>query len=437
MTTLPVSADGQAIALACSSLALQGDRSLKPLTASEWHELSLAMRSSELRPRDLVGLSADELRDALELAASLADRLSSLMSRGGQLAFEVERLSSWGIWIVTRADDAYPFELKKRLRGQAPPVLFGAGPRATLQLPAIAIVGSRDIDDDGLLFASSLGRRCADVGFAVVSGAARGVDLAAMTGALSSGGPAVGVTVDPLERLVRRRDLRLAITDEMLTLVTPFSPSARWHAGNAMRRNRLIYALAQAAVVVASSAEKGGTRTGALENLGAGWVPLHVRDDGSPGNRRLIADGGLPLPADAPVQTLDVHRLTINRRPSLLAPDLTDASVSASQAPLDRDVSSDPAATIDDAFVVVWPILAQHLVEPRSEREVAERMKLELTQARAWLKRAVDERRVELKPRPKRYVVRDATAEQLRIDADWQDHPTGVSQDNDGVSGPL
>lgn len=395
------------------------------------------MRSSELRPRDLVGLSADELRDALELVVPLADRLSSLMSRGGQLAFEVERISSWGIWIVTRADDAYPFELKKRLRGQAPPMLFGAGPQATLQLPAIAIVGSRDIDGDGLLFASSLGRRCADVGFAVVSGAARGVDLAAMTGALSSGGPAVGVTVDPLERLVRRRDLRHAITDELLTLVTPFSPSARWHAGNAMRRNRLIYALAQAAVVVASSAEKGGTRSGALENLGAGWVPLHVRDDGSPGNRRLIADGGMPLPADALVEQLALQRLTRNARPSLLAPDIASASVSESQTPLSRGVPSDSPATIDDAFLVVWPILAQHLLEPRSEREVADRVKLELTQARVWLKRAVDEQRVELKLRPKRYVLREATAEQLRIDADWHDQPTAIPQGNDGVPEPL
>jgi len=47
-------------------------------------------------------------------------------------------------------------------------------------------------------------------------------------------------------------------------------------------------------------------------------------------------------------------------------------------------------------------------------------MQLELTQARAWLKRAVDQGHVEIKPRPKRYVLRGA-AEQLRIDADWYD----------------
>jgi DNA processing protein len=434
MTMLAISADAQAIALACSTLALTGDTSLKPMTPTEWHGLSVAMRSSELRPRDLIGLNADELRDALGLAAAMAERLAGLLSRGGQLAFETERLASIGIWIVTRADDAYPPALKQRLRGHAPPLLFGAGPQGGLQLPAIAIIGSRDVDDQGLAFASSLALRCVEQGFAVVSGAARGVDLAAMAAALSHGGAAIGVTVDPLERLIRRRELRLAIGDDLLTLATPFHPSARWHAGNAMRRNRLIYALAQAAVVVASSAEKGGTRSGALENLDAGWVPLHVRDDGSPGNERLIAQGGTPLSLVKPVEQLDVELLTARSRPSLLdhraASDesctLGESSGendrTASLEPADRPHSetgeepSDRSASIDDAFVVVWPILAKHLREPVRERDVAERTKLELSQVRAWLKRAVAEGQVEVTARPKRYVLAATAAKQLRID---------------------
>ncbi len=209
MTTLPVSADGQAIALACSALALEGDRSIKPLTPKEWHEVSLALRSSTLdRPRELLGLGPGELQDALGVDASLADRLAALLSRGGQLAFELERLASRGIWVLTRADEGYPALLKQRLKGQTPPVLFGAGPPGALQLPAIAVVGSRDVDDDGLAWASALGRRCAEEGIAVASGAARGVDITAMTGALAHGGIAIGVTVDPLDRLVRRRELR-------------------------------------------------------------------------------------------------------------------------------------------------------------------------------------------------------------------------------------
>lgn len=293
--TIPVSPDGQAIALACSAIAAKGDRTLRPLTSSEWRKLSIDLHAAELRPRDLIGLTEGEIRETLGYSPQGAERLARLLDRGGQLAIELEGLASRGIWLLTRVDEGYPSSLKERLGPQAPPVLFGAGPQTALRNRGIAIVGSRDVDEEGLQFATALGRRCAEQGFAVVSGGARGVDLAGMSGALAGGGAAIGVTVEPLERLVRKKELREAIADELLTLVTPFHPAARWHAGNAMQRNRLIYVLAQASVVVASSTEKGGTRAGALENLKANWVPLWVRDDKSPGNQKLLIEGGVPF----------------------------------------------------------------------------------------------------------------------------------------------
>jgi predicted Rossmann fold nucleotide-binding protein DprA/Smf involved in DNA uptake len=400
MATLPISADGQAIALACSSLATQGESNQKPLTPSEWRKLAGDLHAAQLRPRDLVGMPREEIKDALGYTAEGAERLAGLLARGGQLAIELERLASRGIWLLTRADESYPRLLKARLGPKAPPVLFGAGPQSLLRAPGIAVVGSRDVSEDGLEFSRTLGRRCAEEGFAVVSGGARGVDLTAMDGAISRGGPALGVTVDPLERLVARKELRSAIAEELLTLVTPFHPAARWHAGNAMSRNRLIYSLAQAAVVVASSPTKGGTRSGALENLKASWVPLFVRDDGSAGNRQLIAEGGWPLPKSDP-SALDVSQLTVDPRPNLLA------------APADQQ---GVAVVQDTIFEAAWTILRPFLSEPRGEREVAERFELELTQARTWLKRAADEGRLEVKKRPKRYLLPGASVDQLRIE---------------------
>lgn len=408
MATLPLSTDGQAIALACSTLALAGDRSIKPLSAGDWHELSITVRAAGLRPRDLLGRDDDELRDLLGIGGPQAILLAELMSRGGQLGLEVERLSSLGIWVLSRADDEYPSLLKKRLRGQTPPLLFGAGPREILSQRSIAVVGSRDVGDDGLAFTERLAQRCARQDFAVVSGGARGTDLTAMLAAVSVGGKALGFTVDPLERLIRRRELREAITDGHLTLATPFHPAARWYASNAMRRNRLIYAASHAAVVVASSAEKGGTRAGALENLRGGWVPLHVRDDGSPGNRRLLGDGAMSLPADASLDELDVERLTQGRQPSLL-----DPASHEPERPADVDAEDEPPEHVGDLFLVAWPILARQLHEPVGERELAERTALQPVQARAWLQRAVDEGLADVVPRPKRYVVR--SAEQLRL----------------------
>jgi len=409
VTTLSISAEGQAVALAASSLALKSERSLKPLSAPEWHDLSLLIQRAELRPRNLLGMDSTDLRDEIGLESDFADRLARLLSRGGQLALEVERISSLGIWILTRADDSYPTLFKQRLRRHAPPVLFGAGPQGALGIPAVAIVGSRDVDEEGLHYAAQLGGLCAEQYLAVVSGGARGVDSAAMQGALARGGTAVGVTVDSLEKLVRRRDYRMAISEEQLTLTTPFHPSMRWYASNAMRRNRLIYALAESAVVVASSVEKGGTRMGALENMQADWVPLHVRDDGSPGNRALISAGASPLPPRE--LNLRLADLAHQRRLSLLNVDQGSSETRTVRSPEpDR-----PTLESADAFTLVWPLIAQHLLKPKSEREVADQLDLELTQARAWLKRGVTEGLAEVSSRPKRYVSRTVNDEQLQI----------------------
>jgi len=399
-TTLPISPDGQAIALICSSIALKGGRTLRPLTASEWRKLSHDLHSAKLSPRDLIGRTEEEIRDALGYSPEGAERLAGLLSRGGQMAIELEGLANRGIWLLTRIDEGYPSALKGRLGAQAPPVLFGAGPKTSLESPGIAVVGSRDVDEDGLQFSTTLGRRCAEQNFTVVSGGARGVDLAAMSGSVRHGGIAIGVTVEPLERLVRKKELRAAIADELLTLVTPFHPAARWHAGNAMRRNRLIYVLSQAAVVVASSTEKGGTRAGALENLKANWVPLWVRDDGSAGNRQLLAEGGRRLPPSNP-ESLDLRELSEDPRTSLL--DLADGGA-----------AKDPET--DSLYEAAWSILSPFLREPRKEEEVAEEFELERSQARAWLKRAAAEEKLQVTKRPKRYLVAESSPGQLRIE---------------------
>jgi predicted Rossmann fold nucleotide-binding protein DprA/Smf involved in DNA uptake len=260
--------DGQVIALLCSTLGLGSSRELKQLSPREWHELSDALRNSELsRPRDLLGRHPEEIGVALGVRPDMALRLARLLSRGGQLALELEHLTSRGVWVLTRAEDAYPQRLKKLLQTQAPPVLYGAGRQETLEQTALAVVGSRDADPEALQFSRELARTCARQHITVISGAARGVDREAMGAAIEAGGSALGVTVDPLERLIRRPEMRMALTEGSLTLVTPFHPAARWQSSNAMRRNRLIYVLSRAAVIASASAGSGGTWAGAIENI--------------------------------------------------------------------------------------------------------------------------------------------------------------------------
>ncbi len=417
MSPEKLSPNGQAIALLCSTLGLGSTREVKPLSPREWHELSGAVRRSEWgHPGELLGRDPGEIGPALSVSPDMAVRLARLLARGGQLAFELEHLAGRGIWVLTRAEDAYPPRLKKLLQIQAPPVLYGAGQPEAVGQTALAVVGSRDADPDALQFTRDLARTCARQHVAVVSGAARGVDREAMGAAIEAGGSALGVTVDPLERLIRRPDIRMALADGLLTLVTPFHPAARWQASNAMRRNRLIYALSRAAVIASASVGSGGTWAGAIENIKHRWVPTFVREDSSPASHQLQLAGALGLP-ERIVGDVDVRRLfEANRAPSLLSPD-----AALDGLPLEHPSSGDRPAQngkqiTHDAFVTVWPLIQAVLEQPRSERDVAEALHLQLGQARAWLQRAVEEGLVSSSTRRRKlYVLSEHDTHQLEL----------------------
>jgi DNA processing protein len=409
-----VSPDSQVILLLCTQLALpRRDSDLESLSRSEWNDVARAIDASSLkRPGALLGTAGESLARDLKIEPVLAERISALLARGGQLAIELERLATLGIWALTRADRAYPSRLKQRLKGQAPPVLFGAGPQETMNQRGIAIVGSREVDAAGSAFASALGRLCARAAVPVFSGGARGVDRLAADGALDEGGHAVAVLADSLQDSLRRKELRNAVLSGRLTLMSASSPSARFTVAGAMGRNKVIYALSSAAVVVSAAFETGGTWAGAIENLRAGWVPLFVRDgqDVPDGNRELITRGGRAIS----VEELESRLSTILEASALpqqtaVARESSASYAAAQNAPASPANDASDDAQTADAFLSFWPRLAAFLASPRTEGEVAEAFHLQTTQTKAWLQRAVDEGLVRASGQPPRFARIDAT----------------------------
>jgi predicted Rossmann fold nucleotide-binding protein DprA/Smf involved in DNA uptake len=295
-----MSDDGAVVALLCSHLGLGGgdEPTVAPLTLREWNALARKINDSEIKhPSGLLGLDAQALAKPLGMAAVEAERIVQLLARGGSLALELEHLAASGIWCVTRADDAYPARLRNALKHLSPAVLFGAGPLEILEKPAIAIVGSRNLDESGENFTRRLGALCAQHSVVVVSGGARGTDRVSMQAALDAGGHAVGILADSLSRSIRQPDVREFVANGRLVLLTPYHPDNGFSIGAAMGRNKVIYGAADYAMVVSSDYQKGGTWAGADEALKAGWCPVFVRSGANvgPGNKELINKGAQPL----------------------------------------------------------------------------------------------------------------------------------------------
>ena len=298
-----LSDDGQAMLLLCSSLALPPtakETDLLPLKLSEWNDLERKLLASSLKnPAALQGRDANELAKTLALPIDEAERIVRLLEFAGPLSIELQKLFDGGLWPVTRVDELYPTHLRDRLKHQAPSVLFGAGNIRLLQRTGVAVVGSRNIDEEGAAFAREVGAKAVAAKLPLVSGGARGTDRIAMQAALEADGLAFGALADSLERTARQPDVREFVSDGKLVLLTPYAPTAGFSVGAAMGRNKLIYGLAEFAVVVSSDHQTGGTWAGAVEALKANWCPVLVRDgDGVPGgNKELLKLGATRLTA--------------------------------------------------------------------------------------------------------------------------------------------
>ena len=291
--------DAQAILLLCSHLGISDELGVKSLTLREWNLLARRMLDSSLRkPGHLLGLSAAGLKAELSLPDLEAERIAMLLERGAGLAIELDRLESLGIGVLTRADEDYPSRLRDRLKNASPAVLFLAGERALIGQPGLAVVGSRNVDEQGKQCADYVGNACAHEGLVLYSGGARGVDSIATQAVLDARGTAVSVLAHSLESAIRASDARAKLMSGDLALLTPYSPGAGFSVGAAMGRNKLIYALADYALVIASDAGTGGTWAGATEALKAKWLPVFVLEGQNipEGNRQLIDQGGISFP---------------------------------------------------------------------------------------------------------------------------------------------
>lgn len=289
----------QAILLLTAPLAVgkHRDSKIHPLTLSEYNRLARFLKEAEREPADLFSNSFIAELDEAQVGVH-PDRIRQLLARSFLLSQSVERWSARSIWVVTRAESSYPQRIKRRLGETRPPVLYGCGDKSLLDAGGLAVVGSREADESSIAYSENVGRLAAAAEFMIISGGARGIDTAAMRGATVAGGCAVGILPHSLEREALNREHRDLFLDGRLVLVSPYDPRAGFNVGNAMSRNKLVYAIADAALVVQTDYGNGGTWNGAVEQLDSlQFVPVYVRSDvNSAGIKALIRKGAHPWP---------------------------------------------------------------------------------------------------------------------------------------------
>jgi DNA processing protein len=464
--TPALSPNTQAILLLTAPLiAGRGQSSSDPLSLGEYKRLARHLREIHHQPADLVAIDAAGLLRACQPVID-EERLQRLLGRGFLLSQVIERWQARAIWVVSRADAEYPRRIKVRLREDAPAVLYGCGDISLLETGGLAVVGSRHVDDLLIDYTMSVGRLAARAGRTVVSGGAKGIDQAAMRGALEAGGKVSGVLADSLEKTIMNREHRNLLLDGQLVLISPYDPSAGFNVGNAMQRNKLIYALADASLVVSSDLNKGGTWNGATEQLDKlKLVPVYVRStrEASAGLDALRKRGAIPWPdpqdleafeavfdvaapnmvaqpqaglslfsndgqsqegpsaADIPA-TIKLHEVAPRDLPPVDATLAEHAAECGSQVSSSIAQESEPKHEIkidpvsiaaqpelspaDTLFSTVRDVIRRLLKAPMKDAEVATALGVSNAQAKAWLQRLIDDGVIEKQKKPAGYIVK-------------------------------
>ena len=196
--------------------------------------------------------------------------------------------------ILTIQDAGYPNRLRNIY--DPPCLLYVRG-----RLPAfddeasIAVVGTRDCTPYGVSCAEKLGYGLAAGGAVVVSGLARGVDSAALRGALRAGGTVTAVlgngldVIYPPENQYLYEDVAAAGA-----LVSEYPPGTSPEAKHFPVRNRIMSGLCLGTLVVEAPARSGALITAgtALEQgRDVFAVPGPIDAPASVGCNRLIRDG--------------------------------------------------------------------------------------------------------------------------------------------------
>ena len=195
--------------------------------------------------------------------------------------------------IVTLADSDYPQTLLNII--DPPLLLYVKGRLDLLNLPSLAMVGSRSATPPGIANAEAFARSLSEAGLCIISGMAHGIDAAAHRGALRGRGSSIAVVGTGLDKVypAANRDLAHELAAQG-ALISEFPLGTPPLAANFPRRNRLISGMSAGCLVVEASLQSGSLITARLaleQGRDVFAVPGSIHAPQSKGCHALIKQG--------------------------------------------------------------------------------------------------------------------------------------------------
>lgn len=287
--------DGYAAMLLTMALSPDREEYARPLSTQEYRTLEAAVRRSRYGcPGKLLDADVSGLMMYLELPEAEALRVYTLLHRSVQLTYALEGLAREGVEAVTCCDGDYPGRLHQKLGEQAPVFFYRCGDPAVLNKPAIAIVGIGGVRTDDAVRAAveQLVTGATRRGYAIVTGGEPGVSRVAASVADACGGAMIDVVGGDMRQHIHIDGVAERIATGRGAVLSLVHPEAMFTVVHAAARNKLLFALADAAFIFNTDGRRG--ELGILQNR---YCRNVYAWEGFAENRPLFAHGATPFGA--------------------------------------------------------------------------------------------------------------------------------------------
>ena len=188
------------------------------------------------------------------------DEFDRLIDKANSILDKQEAL---GINTISIQDEVYPEKLKK-IGNEAPVLIHILGNVDLLKRDkAVAVIGARAADKQGLAAAYNLGKKYAEEGNVIVSGLALGCDKAGHEGCLAAGGPTIAIVGSGLDIIhpKENEDLQKRILEEGGLILSEQLLKTKASPSTLVARNRLQAALSEAVLLAQCPAQSGSMHT--------------------------------------------------------------------------------------------------------------------------------------------------------------------------------
>jgi DNA processing protein len=186
--------------------------------------------------------------------AALERRLGLFATDAEQRASaQIEEWGESGIRLLAYTHRDFPQRVRDM--DDCPPLLLLRGELEDRDARGVAVIGTRQPTPDGIRAAAGIARALTKAGRPVISGLALGVDAAAHSAALASGGRSIGVLGNGLHHVYP--PAHAEVQSRLQVLVSQFWPERPPDRTTFPRRNALMSALSSATVIVEAGPHSG------------------------------------------------------------------------------------------------------------------------------------------------------------------------------------